>query len=372
MRNVTNALNKLEYYYENEAEEYLFYKVPQMLFTDKRFSKISSDAKLLYSLFLYLMSLSRKNGMFDEEKRVYIYFSIEEIMEVFGIASQKATKIIAELDDVRGCGLIHRKKSGQGKPARIYIMKYTSPNYDDEPENDEVIQDETIIEDERFVDKDSEEYMKGFILEGTLDDPKIVSFSNKNSRLSEIKNQDFPKSKDKTFENQNSKLLKSESQDFRNSKCSNNKYNNTEINNTDFNNINPILSHQKKQEDAIGEREEYEELIKDNIDYDILVENNPNVDIGGMVEIMLDAICSSREYLDINQDKVPKEIVKSRLLKLDSGHIEYVIECLQKNNTKIKNIRSYLLTTLYNSYETLDHYYRSEVNYDLYGQSQNP
>ena len=154
MRNVTNALNKLEYYYENEAEEYLFYKVPQMLFTDKRFSKISSDAKLLYSLFLNRMSLSRKNGMFDEEKRVYIYFSIEEIMEVFGIASQKATKIIAELDDVRGCGLIHRKKSGQGKPARIYIMKYTSPNYDDEPENDEVIQDETIIEDERFVDKD--------------------------------------------------------------------------------------------------------------------------------------------------------------------------------------------------------------------------
>lgn len=104
----------------------------------------------------------------------------------------------------------------------------------------------------------------------------------------------------------------------------------------------------------------------------ITVENNPNVDIGGMVEIMLDAICSSREYLDINQDKVPKEIVKSRLLKLDSGHIDYVIECLQKNNTKIKNIRSYLLTTLYNSYETLDHYYRSEVNYDLYGQSQNP
>ena len=349
MRNVTNALNKLEYYYENEAEEYLFYKVPQMLFTDKRFSKISSDAKLLYSLFLNRMSLSRKNGMFDEEKRVYIYFSIEEIMEVFGIASQKAIKIIAELDDVRGCGLIHRKKSGQGKPARIYIMKYTSPNYDYEPENDEVIQDETIIEDERFVDKDSEEYMKGFILEGTLDNPKIVSFSNKNSRLSQIK-----------------------SQDFRNSKCSNNKYNNTEINNTDFNNINPILSHQKKQEDAIGEREEYEELIKDNIDYDILVENNPNVDIGGMVEIMLDAICSSREYLDINQDKVPKEIVKSRLLKLDSGHIDYVIECLQKNNTKIKNIRSYLLTTLYNSYETLDHYYRSEVNYDLYGQSQNP
>lgn len=103
-----------------------------------------------------------------------------------------------------------------------------------------------------------------------------------------------------------------------------------------------------------------------------MIENNPNVDISGIVEIMLDAICSGREYLDINQDKVPKKIVKSRLLKLDSEHINYVIECLQKNTTKIKNIRSYLLTALYNSYETLDHYYQAEVNYDFYGQSQNP
>ena len=62
-----------------------------------------------------------------------------------------------------------------------------------------------------------------------------------------------------------------------------------------------------------------------------------------------------------------KEIVKSRLLKLDSGHIDYVIECMQKNTTKIGNIRSYLLTALYNSYTTQDHYYRAEVNHDFYG-----
>ncbi len=93
---MTNALNKLEYYYEMKQRIFPFYKVPQMLFTDKRFSKISSDAKLLYS-FLNRMSLSRKNGMFDEEKRVYIYFSIEEIMEVFGIASQKAIKKLQSL-----------------------------------------------------------------------------------------------------------------------------------------------------------------------------------------------------------------------------------------------------------------------------------
>lgn len=369
MIKLTNTVNKLEFYYENEAEQFVFYRVPKILFKNKRFSKISSDAKLLYSLLLDRMSLSRKNGWVDEEKRVYIYFSLDEIQEEFGVATQKATKMMAELDDVKGCGLIHKKKQGQGKPAKIYVMKYTSVNDDDEPENvKEVYEEDTEIND-NFVDKESEEYMKGFILEGTLDDPKIVTFSNPRLRISEIESQDFRNSKNKTCENQNSKLLKITNPDFRNSKGNNNKYNNTEINNTDYNDINPILSNQNKQEDAIEEREEYEERIKENIEYDILIQKYPDIDIAGMVEIMLDAICSNREYLDINRDKVHKEIVKSRLLKLDSGHIDYVIECMQKNTTKIGNIRSYLLTTLYNSYTTLDHYYRAEVNYDFYGKT---
>lgn len=367
MIKLTNTIKKLEYYYENEAEQFVFYRVPKILFKDKRFSKISSDAKLLYSLLLDRMSLSKKNGWVDEEKRVYIYFSIEEVQEEFGVATQKATKMMAELDDVKGCGLIHKKKQGQGKPAKIYVMKYTSENYDDEPENTEETYEEDIETDDNYVDKESEEYMKRFILEGTLDDPKIVTLSNPRPRISEIESQDFPKSKNKTFENQNSRLVKVKSPDFRNSKGNNNKYNNTEINNTDYNDINPILSNQKKQEDAIEERAQYEEIIKENIDYDILVQDNPNVDIEGMVEIMLDAICSRRDYLSINSDEVPKEVVKSRLLKLDSEHINYVIECLNKNTTKIGNIRSYLLTALYNSYATQDHYYRAEVNHDFYG-----
>ena len=114
MRKLTSIVKKLEYYYENEAEQFLFYRVPKILFKDKRFSKISSDAKLLYSLLLDRMSLSKKNGWVDEEKRVYIYFSTEEIQEEFGVATQKATKMMAELDDVKGCGLIHKKKQGQG------------------------------------------------------------------------------------------------------------------------------------------------------------------------------------------------------------------------------------------------------------------
>ena len=82
---------------------------------------------------------------------------------------------------------------------------------------------------------------------------------------------------------------------------------------------------------------------------------------------MLDAICSKKEILLINSEEISKEIVKSRLLKLDLSHIEYVLDCLNKNTTKVRNIKSNLLTALYNSYATIDHYYRAEVNHDMYG-----
>lgn len=114
-------------------------------------------------------------------------------------------------------------------------------------------------------------------------------------------------------------------------------------------------------------REQYKEIIKKDISYDILVQNNPNVDIEGIVEIMLDVICSKNEYFVINCNETPKGFVKSRYLKLNASHIEYVLECLEKNKTKIGNIRAYLMTALYNSYATMDHYYRAEVNHDLYG-----
>ena len=191
MIRVTKNTNQMESYYENESEQFAFYRVPKLLFKDKRFSKISSDAKLLYALFLDRMSLSGENGWIDEENRVYIHFPIEEITEEFGIGTQKAVKIIAELNDIDGCGLIHRRIQGQGKPARIYLMKYTSVNSDSEPEIVEDIPEEISAVDERFGDEESKKYMESFILDGTLDNPKKITFSPQNHRISEIESQEF-------------------------------------------------------------------------------------------------------------------------------------------------------------------------------------
>ena len=112
------------YYYVLEAEQFSFYRIPKLLITDKSFSSISTDAKLLYGLMLDRMSLSIKNGWTDDLGRVYIYFPIEEVMELLHCKSEKATRLMTELDSKKGIGLIERVRQGQGKPAIIYVKNF--------------------------------------------------------------------------------------------------------------------------------------------------------------------------------------------------------------------------------------------------------
>lgn len=116
-----------KYFYGNEAEQFTFYRIPKLLISDDYFKSISSDAKILYGLMLDRISLSSKNGWLDDKKRVFIYFSMEEIMESLNVGKNKALKTVAELDANTGIGLIERTKQGQGKPARIYVKNFTKP-----------------------------------------------------------------------------------------------------------------------------------------------------------------------------------------------------------------------------------------------------
>jgi len=82
---------------------------------------------------------------------------------------------------------------------------------------------------------------------------------------------------------------------------------------------------------------------------------------------MLECICSSAKSIIIGKEAVPQELVQARFLKIDSSHIEYVLSCLDRNTTKIRNIKAYLMTTLYNALSTINNYFTAEVNHDLYG-----
>lgn len=111
----------------------------------------------------------------------------------------------------------------------------------------------------------------------------------------------------------------------------------------------------------------YREIIYENIEYDIMCGRYDKERVDEIAELILETVCSTKKTIRIGGDDFPAEVVKSRFLKLTESHIEYVFDRLDKNTTKVRNIKSYLLTTLYNAPATIDHYYRAEVNHDLYG-----
>lgn len=119
--------------------------------------------------------------------------------------------------------------------------------------------------------------------------------------------------------------------------------------------------------DMMDRIEEYRGIIQENIDYEIILERYDCERLDELVEIMLDAVCTKRQTLWVAGDEIPTDVVRSRLLKINSSHIEYVFECLQRSTTKVYNIKSYLLTTLYNATLTMGSYYTAEVNHDFYG-----
>lgn len=336
---------RFDFYYGKEAEQFNFYRIPKLLFTDNRFSKVSIEAKVLYGLLLDRMSLSIKNGWVDEENRVYIYFKVSDAMEYMNICKEKCIKLFAELDSEKGCGLIFRKRQGLGRPSIIYVMNFNSGTYEEETQNDEGEMDSF----QRSVKQTS----------GGLDSTDFKRSEKQTSVRSELP----------TSESSEIRL-----QEVGDADSNENKINNNKNNYNYFSDTYPIKSYPASTTptnsdviDEMRERERYKEIICLNIEYPALVQNYGKDAADGIVEIMVDAVCSKRDYLVVSCDEIPKAAVKSRLLKLDYGHVEYVLDCLKNNTTKVRNIKSYLLTALYNSYSTIDHYYTAEVNHDMYG-----
>lgn len=336
---------QLDYFYGKEAEQYNFYRIPKLLFTDKRYEKVSIEAKVLYGLLLDRMSLSIKNRWVDDENRVYIYFKVSDAMEFMNICKDKCIKLFAELDADKGCGLIVRKRQGLGKPSVIYVMNFNSGACENKNESNET---------ESCNFQRSEKQTSGGM--ESIDFKKSEKQTSGRSELSTSGGFDIrPQEVEGTDTNEN-------------------KINKNKINNTDFSDNNPISSYQHRErpkkrdvKDEIREREEYRALICENIEYEYLAKNYGQSDATGIVNIMVDAVCSKKDYLVIKSQEIPQAVVKSVLLKLDYSHVEYVLDCMKKNQTKVHNIDSYLLTSLYNSLSTIEHYYRAEVNHDMYG-----
>ena len=347
---------KFDYYYGIEAEQFSFYRVPRLLIKDERFKGLSSDAKLLYGLMLDRMALSMKNGWLDDENRAYIIYTIENIREDLGCSKEKAVKVLAELDAAKGIGLVEKIRRGLGKPDIIYVKNF-------------VIQDEGGKE--PFNTDVSAEVGKTDFKRSE----RPTSGSREN-RLQEVGKTDFSRS-----ENRTSKSRENQLQEVGESDPNYNNTNYNDQNHTDVSYINPINQFGRNMGspcaqgkgdaiDVIDETAAYMKLIRDNIEYEHYMKCGSHGDreiFEEIYETICDVVCVKRRTIRINGEDYPYELVKSRFLKLDSSHVEYVMERMKDTTTKIANIRAYLITALYNAPATMSHYYQQEVQHDMYG-----
>ena len=297
---------ELDYFRREHAQYYAYYRVPKLLFTHDYYREISTEAKILYSILLDRMQLSLKKQWFDEEGRVYIYYTIQEIMEVLGCGNQKAVSLLKELDAEHGIGLIEKKRQGLGKPNALYIKNFAS-----------------ILSDEKGI---------------FLCPEKCENHTSGNVNAT-------------SFE-----MCKSQG-------------NNTDDSNTDSSETDQ--SYQRRYDKSLT-TSDFISLVKDNVDYSILYHDYPG-DREMIDELIILAadILSMPDQASVRISGVerPVHIVKSQYMKLRMFHIQYVLDCLKNNTTKIGNVRNYLLAALYNAPMTIENYYRAKVLHDMHGNS---
>ena len=288
--------------------------------------------------------------------KVYIIFTVEQVIQYMNCGRDKAMKTLAELDTKKGIGLIERVKQGFGKPDIIYVKNFILRTSKDVKNNDE---SEESIQQNREVE------------EVDLSESEKSTYRGRKNRLQGVGKTDFKRSENTTYRGRKIRTTEVGKIDPINTK-----YNYTDISNTDRNNtdlINLSDSSEQQSMDLMEEMELFQmntALVKRNIEYDCLVQRcrlGEQQQLDEIVALIVETISIERENITISGVKYPYQFVKSRLLLLEESHIEYVLDCLHENTREVKNIKAYLLTCLMNSITTIGNYYQAKVNHDMYG-----
>lgn len=327
----------LDYFYGNEAGQFRFYRIPKALFG----GELSLEAATLYSLMLDRVGLSVKNGWLDSLGRVFIYFVQKDVQKLLRCGHNRATAFMRELERF---GLIERKRQGLGKPAMIYVKNISSCK-NDTPENAVNVSAKPVR---------SEEAVPPIRQEGTSNQALFSA----------------PEEAVQTARTGQSRVPVEGSLD-----CPNRAANDTEKKETELSETNRILPQPPRTEwsrsrygrNLMDEMDWIRDEIRENIDYEDLLWDHPcDSDIfDGYVELMTEAACSSRETVRICGQELPTAVVRSRFLKLNREHVEYVRDCLGHTTAAIGNIKAYTLAALYNAPVTMGQYYTSLASHDL-------
>ena len=309
------VLKQFEYYYGLQSESFNFIQVPRFLFSNPEFRILKPESKILYSLMLDRMSLSRKNGWLDKDNRVFIYYTVEEMMEDIDCKHTKCAEIVKELINF---GLIEKKKQGMGKPDIIYVKDFLHAI--GEPSN-------------------------------PCNYTEIRNMDVKTSANSDIRNTEL-----KTSEIRISGGTENGSLDIRKTDTSNtNVISHINNNQNDFNYTdNPPLLSEPKENAGKSAREEEEERIKKQINFDrlwIYYEFDEKL-LNYIVKLMTDMMMETNREIALSSDCIEKtEVVKERIRQLTYDDITSILKKLpgrNDKNRKIINEEGYLKTCLFN------------------------
>ena len=386
------------YFRAYEAEQFSFYRIPKVLFTDEYFQDLSTDAKVLYGLMLDRMGLSERNRWFDEEGRVYIIFTVEEVATYMNCGRVKGMKLLAELDMKKGIGLIERVKRGFGQSDVIYVKNFIQSGLELEQETaspDD--QNVSLHEEEKERTPRSEKRTYRGSKSGLIEVRKtnLSGFEKRTYRGSksepiEVRKTNLSRSEKQTYRGSKSRLIEVRKTDPNNTDKSETESNKTENSKTDRSEIDSIypsdieqtkisndiidieqttITEQTDKKDQMKQFEFYTELVKQNISYDILRHDCKKSEeqlLDEIVAIVAEFLSMPRETALIGGVKYPYQYVRNRFLLLDDAHIRYVLECFRKNTTEVRNIKAYLLSSMLNATNTIDLYYQAKAQHDLH------
>ena len=367
--------NMFDYFYGSQSEQFSFFRLPKIIVRDEKFKKISSDAKILYGIMLDRMSLSRENHWVDDQNRVYIIFTLNEVMKEFECCKRKAVSLMAELDSKSGIGLIEKKKQGLGRPDLIYLKNFIVPmDYSKLTTSEETVEEsvgkvlhlksgkEMHLQDGKEMHlQDSKEMHLQDSKEMHPQDGKDVHLQEgKEMQLQEGKNMHFQSGKEMRLQDSKDVHLQS------GMGVQPNNTNNNNTDSTDTESINPI--NLNNNEDGSDMIDLYRRIVKQNICYDSLYENVSIMKrrmLDEIVELMVEVLVVNRKSMRIAGAEYPYPLVKSRFMCIGQDHVEYVLDCLDQTSTKIGNVKAYILTSLFNATATIDTYYTSLVHHDM-------
>jgi hypothetical protein len=374
---------KFDFYYGDESEQYSFYSVPKMFFTNDVFNGLSAMSKLLYSFLLDRMSLSRKRNWIDDKNRAYIKYSLKSICKDMNVSRNSAIKYMRELQEF---GLI-MKFSKEGMEDIIYVMDFSKVRQMKYEENITDAQPEQKAGEDSYNNVNIDYSPPGF--------NNVCAAMTENDNLKTEKNVNQGIMGKYTYigganiepvqnPNQFKKCTSSNIEPVQilhhpHQKLNNNIYN---INNKTTNkykskmdndiykshlSINPDKHTGNDKMDEIDATYDYVcQHVKDNIDYDIMVSSQ---DCAAWYEdyynLIVEVLMRKSKTMKISGEDYSMSLVKKRFEMLKSSHLQYVHMQISKSTSDIKNIKAYMIKALFNAPVTQNSFYQTKVNHDM-------